>query len=128
VKSTYPTAPAGAGQVHPDGSIRCPYGFHSVLPEAGDVVEIRARAAIFGDQLAKVPFEALAVAVRDVLAAAGIEPVETATDALPPLHDCDALIRDSLRGAVPQFARGGIVQGPRDDDSVPAFLDGGCRP
>jgi hypothetical protein len=92
VRSVFPSAPAGAAQLHPGGAIRCPWGFHSVLTDEYDQAEFRIQVLVPGDQLARLPVEAVGGAVRDALTGAGIGIGEFRAVVLPPAHDCAALM------------------------------------
>jgi hypothetical protein len=81
-----------SGNLHPDGAIRCPFGFHSVITDESDRVEIRARAAVRGDQLAGLPLEQISRVFQTALSAAGVEFVQAEVLVYPPEHDCQALM------------------------------------
>lgn len=86
---------AAPGNLHPDGAIRCPFGFHSLTTDENDRVEVRVRGLVRGDQLAKLPLEVqkeLGHAFQAVLNDAGIEVTDAETVVFPPHHDCNDLI------------------------------------
>lgn len=81
-----------SGNLHPDGAIRCPWGFHSVVTDGNDWVEVRARAAVRGDQLLMVPVEAVSAAFQAALGATGAEFQQAEVVVFPPEHDCKVLM------------------------------------
>lgn len=89
-----------SGNLHPDGAIRCPFGFHSLVTDESDTVEVRARGLIQGDKLAKLmtaapggylALQAVRRAFQDALSYAGVEVADAEVVVFPPQHDCNAL-------------------------------------
>jgi hypothetical protein len=95
MRSTYPTTPAAADNLHRDGAIRCNRGFHSVIPEEGDNAELRVQILVPGAHVAALPTESISRSVQAALREAGIDVVAAQVTVLPPEHDCDALMQAS---------------------------------
>ena len=95
-----PVAPS-SGNLHEDGAIRCPWSFHSVLPDENDRVEVRARAAVRGDHLLQVPLDAVSRAFQAALTAAGVGFTDAEALVYPPEHDCAALTEAAETGDTP---------------------------
>jgi hypothetical protein len=91
VKSDLRPHGASSGNLHEDGAIRCPFGFHSLVTDENDRVEVRARAAVRGDQLLQVPLEAVSRAFQAALRDAGVEFTSAEALVYPPEHDCEAM-------------------------------------
>jgi hypothetical protein len=85
---------AAVNGVYVDGSIRCHEAFHSVIPEAGDKVELRVQVLIDGAQVAALVPGKIGRAVRDALESDGIHVLEEQVRVIAPEHDCQALIGD----------------------------------
>jgi len=102
VKSVLRPSADSSGNLHPDGAIRCPWGFHSLVTDEDDRVEVRAQGLVRGDQAARLmtaapggylALHAVQRAFQDALSYIGVEVADAEVVVFPPQHDCNALMK-----------------------------------